>query len=192
MSTEITRMFANPATALKAAEELREEGFDDLFVVNPPGASDVPLSAIAAQIALGRVHLPEAKVYAKGVAAGHALVTVHAAFGSGKLAETILDSHGPVDSGIPHVAPPSMWDEAAPLSSILAMATVIDDPDPMSKIIGIPAVTSGDCSLSEKLGMPLLSDGDMGDKGRIGLPYLMSNPAPLSSMLGLPVLSKRQ
>lgn len=192
MSTEITRMFANPATALKAAEELREEGFDDLFVVNPPGASDVPLSAIAAQIALGRVHLPEAKVYAKGVAAGHALVTVHAAFGSGKLAETILDSHGPVDSGIPHVAPPSMWDEAAPLSSILAMATVIDDPDPMSKIIGIPAVTSGDCSLSEKLGMPLLSDADMGDKGRLGLPYLSNNPTPLSSMLGLPVLSKRQ
>jgi len=147
---------------------------------------------IAAQIALGRVHLPEARVYAKGVAAGHALVTVHAAFGSGKLAETILESHGPVDSGIPHVAPPSMWDEAAPLSSILAMATVIDDPDPMSKIIGIPAVTSGDCSLSEKLGMPLLSDADMGDKGRLGLPYLMSNPAPLSSMLGLPVLSKRQ
>ena len=192
MSHEITRMYANAATAAKAAEELREEGFDDLFVVNPPGASDVPLSAIAAQIALGRVHLPEARVYAKGVAAGHALVTVHAAFGSGKLAETILDSHGPVDSGIPHVAPPSMWDEAAPLSSILAMATVIDDPDPMSKIIGIPAVTSGDCSLSEKLGMPLLSDADMGDKGRLGLPYLMSNPAPLSSMLGLPVLSKRQ
>lgn len=192
MSTEITRMFASPATALKAAEELREEGFDDLFVVNPPSANDVPLSAIAAQIALGRVHLPEARIYARGVAAGHALVTVHATFGRGRLAEVILDQHGPVDSGLAKAPALSMWDEAAPLSSILAMPTVIDDPDPVSRVMGIPAVTSGDCSLSEKLGLPLLKDSDMGDKGRLGLSYLMDNPAPFSSLLGLPVLSKRQ
>lgn len=60
MSTEITRMFANAASAAKAADELREEGFNDVFVVNPPSGSDVPLSAIAAQIAQGHVHLPEA------------------------------------------------------------------------------------------------------------------------------------
>ena len=192
MSTEITRMFANPATALKAAEELREEGFNDLFVVNPPGSADVPQSAIAAQIALGRVHLPDARIYAKGVAAGHALVTVHAAFGSGKLAETVLESHGPVDSGLPQPTVPSMWDEAAPLSSILAVPTVIDDPDPISKIMGLPALTSGTCSFSGMLGMPLLSDGDLGDKGRLGIPFLSGNPTPLSSALGLPVLSRRQ
>ena len=192
MSNEITRMFANAATAAKAADELREEGYDDLFVVNPPAAADVPLSAIAAQIALGRVYLPDARIYAKGVAAGHALVTVHAPFGSGKLAETILESYGPVDSGIAKSDTPSMWDEAAPLSSILAIATVINDPDPMSKIIGIPAVTSGNCSLSGMIGMPLLTDGELGDRGKLGIPFLSSNPTPLSSALGLPLLSKRQ
>ena len=34
MSTEITRMYANAATAAKAASELREEGYDDVFVVS--------------------------------------------------------------------------------------------------------------------------------------------------------------
>lgn len=192
MSTEITRMYASAATAAQVAEELREEGFDDLFVVNPPGGSDVPLSAIAAQIALGRVHLPDARIYAKGVAAGHALVTVHANFGTGKLAEVIMDSHDPVDSGMPKVADPTMWDEAAPLSSVFAMPTLLHDPDPISKVIGIPAVTSGNCSLSGMIGMPLLTEGQMGDRGRLGISYLMNNPAPLSSALGLPLLSKRQ
>lgn len=192
MSHEITRMFANAATAAKAAEELREEGFDDLFVVNPPGTADVPLSAIAAQIALGRVYLPEARIYAKGVAAGHALVTVHAPFGSGRLAEVILDSHDPVDPGLPKAEPEKIWDDAAPLSSAIMLPLLIDDPDPMSKVLGIPTVTSGNCSASGLIGMPLLSDGELGDKGRLGIPFLMNNPAPLSSALGLPLLSKRQ
>ena len=192
MSVEITRMFANAATAAKAASELREEGYDDVFVVTPPAAADTPLSAVAAQIAQGRVLLADAKVYANGVAAGHGLVTVHAPFGSGLLAETILDSHGPVDSGMPKPVRTSMWDDAAPLSSILAIATVIEDPDPMSKVMGIPAVTSGNCSLSGTIGMPLLTSGELGDRGRLGISYLSDNPTPLSSLLGLPVLSKRQ
>ncbi|WP_146256151.1 hypothetical protein [Aestuariivirga litoralis] len=192
MSHEITRMYANAATAAKAAEELREEGFADIFVVNPPGSADVPVSAIAAQIALGHVHLPEARIYAKGVAAGHALVTVHAPFGSGRLAETILASHGPVESGLPQAEPDRIWDDAAPLSSAMMMPLLINDPDPMSKVLGIPAVTSGECSFSEKLGMPLLTNGELGDRGRLGLPFLSNNPTPLSSALGLPVLSKRQ
>jgi hypothetical protein len=192
MSTEITRMYANAATAARAAAELREEGFEDLFVVNPPAAADTPLSAVAAQIALGHVHLPEAKIYAKGVSAGHSLVTVHARFGSGKLAETILDSHGPVDSGLPRAPALHLWDDAAPLSSAMFMPVLLDDPDPVSKVMGIPAVTSGNCSVSGLIGMPLLTDGDMGDRGRFGLPYLSNNPAPLSAMLGLPVLTKKQ
>lgn len=191
MSHEITRMFANAATAAKAADELREEGFDDIHVVSATG-SDVPLSAIAAQIALGRVYLADAKIYAKGVAAGHSLVTVHAPFGSGRVAEHILDQHGPIDSGLPKEPDFHMWDEATPLSSTLAIPVLIDDPDPMSKVLGIPAVTGGNCSVSDMIGMPLLSDSAMGDRGRLGLPYLSSNPAPLSSALGLPLLSKRQ
>ena len=49
MSLEITRMYANAANAAKAAAELREEGFDELFVVNPPAGADVPAITKAIQ-----------------------------------------------------------------------------------------------------------------------------------------------
>lgn len=188
MSQEITRLYATAATAAQAAEELREEGFDDIFVVTPAG-SDVPLSAIAAQITEGRVHLSDARIYAKGVAAGHALVTVHAPFASGKLAETILDGHGPIDSGLPKPPPEILWDEATPLSSALMIPLLIDAPDPISKVIGIPAVTGGNCSLSETIGLPLLTTGEMPDS-RWGMRFLSNNPTPLSSLLGLKVLKE--
>ena len=191
MSHEITRMFANATAAKNAADELREEGYGDINVVSPSG-SDVPVSAIAAQIAQGHVLLADAKIYAKGVAAGHSLVTVHAPFGTGKVAEYILDSHGPIDSGMPKAAPDRIWDEATPFSSTLVLPVLIDDPDPASRAIGIPALTSSDCGLSEAIGMPLLTNGVFGDRGKLGLPFLSNNPTPLSSALGLPLLTKRQ
>lgn len=190
MSFEITRMFASAANAKKAADELREEGFTDIFVVTPPAAQDIPLSAIAAQIAQGRVLLADAKVYAKGVANGGSLVTVHAPFGTGALATNILESHGTIPSGMAVPEPEKIWDEAAPLSSVMYMPTLIDDPTPMSKVMGVSALTSSDCSLSGVLGLPLLKSGAMGDRGRLGISYLMDNPAPLSSLLGLPLLKE--
>jgi hypothetical protein len=194
MSFQITRMFGSAANANAAADELREEGFSDIFVVTPPTASDVPLSAIAAQIAQGRILLADAKVYAQGVAKGGSLVTVYAPFGAGQTATNILESHGTIPSGIAAPQPESMWDEAAPLSSILYMSTKLDDPTPMSKVMGVSALTSSDCSLSGMLGLPMLKSSAMGDRGRLGIRYLMDNPAPLSSLLGLPLLkeSKRK
>jgi len=190
MSHEISRMFASAATANKAAAELREEGFGEVHVVSPPAASDVPLSAIAAQIAQGHVLLADARIYAKGVAAGGSLVTVHAPFGSGVLAETILGSHEPIASGMSTAPDAPMWDDAAPLSSIMYMPVLLNDADPVSKVIGLPAITSGNCSLSETIGLPLLTSSDMPDRGRLGFKYLLNNPTPLSSLLGLPVLKE--
>lgn len=190
MSFQITRMFGSAANANAAADELREEGFSDIFVVTPPTASDVPLSAIAAQIAQGRILLADAKVYAQGVAKGGSLVTVYAPFGAGQLATNILESHGTIPSGISEPKLGSMWDEAAPLSSIIYTPTLLDDPTPMSKVMGVSTLTSSDCSMSGMLGLPLLTRGEMGDRGRLGISYLMNNPAPLSSLLGLPLLKE--
>ena len=75
MSFQITRMFGSAANANAAADELREEGFSDIFVVTPPTASDVPLSAIAAQIAQCRIMLAAAMIYVQGVDEGGSLVT---------------------------------------------------------------------------------------------------------------------
>jgi len=187
MSHEISRMYASAEQAREAAAELGEEGFDEVFVVSPP-AHEVPVSAIAAQIAQGRVHLPDAKIYAEGVARGGTLVTVHAPFASGHKATVILDSYGPIPSGKPEPAPEILWNEATPFSSAMHMALLIDDAAPVSRVIGISPLAGSNCSFSGLIGLPLLSDGSAMPEGRWGMPFLSNNPAPLSSLLGLPLL----
>jgi hypothetical protein len=188
MSSEISRMYGSAADAANAVEELREDGFDEIYVVSPPVGEQPPVSAIAAQIAQGRVWLEDAKVYAKGVAAGHTLVTVHAPFGSGRAITNILEAHNPVDSGIPASEPVTLWDEAAPLSSAMHWPTRIKDPIPASRVAGISPLTHSNWSFSGMIGLSLLSDSGKPMESRIGLPLLSDNPAPLSSMLGLPTI----
>jgi hypothetical protein len=190
MSHEISRMFATAEAARAAAAELAEEGFDDVHVVNPPSSADAPVSAIAAQIALGRVHMPDAKVYAEGVARGGSLVTVHAPFGSGMLATTVLESHGPIDSGMPAAEPPRLWDEATPLSSALAMGVLLNDPAPASRVLGIQPLTGSDCSFSGSIGMPLLSDNPAPLSSLVGMSTLSRSGTPLSSLIGMPTLTR--
>ena len=188
MSHEISRMFATAEHAHSAAAELREDGFDEIYVVSPPAKADTPLSAIAAQIAQGNVLLADAKVYAARVAQGGTLVTVHAPFGTGMLATNILESHDPVASGMPDPAPVKLWDEAAPLSSALMMPLIIDDATPASTVIGLRPLTNSDCSFSGAIGLPLLSDNAAPLSTGLGMGTLSNNPAPLSSLLGLPLL----
>lgn len=190
MSQEISRMYAKATEAEKAVEELREEGFTDVFVVSPPSKPDVPLSAIAAQIAHGRVLLSDARIYAEGVARGGSLVTVHAPFGSGMLATNILESYETVPTGKTEPAPEPVWDEAAPLSSALHIPLLSKDPAPMSRVIGISPLAGSNCSLSGMIGMPLLSDGGPMGNTKWGMPLLSRNPAPLSSLLGMKLLTQ--
>lgn len=188
MSSEISRMYGSAADAQSAVEELREEGFNEIFVVSPPAGEQPPVSAIAALITQGRVWIEDAKIYAKGVAAGHTLVTVHAPFGSGSKISNILDSHNPVASGLPEPEPEVVWDEAAPLSSAMHWPTKLKDPIPASRTIGLSPLTDPDWSFSGMLGLSLLSDSGKPMESRIGFPLLSDNPAPLSSMLGLPTI----
>lgn len=190
MSHEISRMFATAEAARAAAAELAEEGFTDVHVVNPPANSDAPVSAIASQIALGRVLLSDAKVYAAGVAKGKSLVTVHAPFGSGMLATSILESHGPVASGMPDAEPPRMWDEATPLSSALALDVLLRDPTPASRVMGIAPLAGSDCSFSGTIGMPLLSSNPAPLSSLVGMSTLSSKGTPLSSLVGMPLLTR--
>lgn len=194
MSHEITRMFASTADAKSAAADLAEDGFNDVHIVAPP-AEGTPLSAIAAQIAQARVLLADARVYAKGVAAGGTLLTVHAPFGSGVAATRIIESYKTIPTGMPEPAREPMWDDATPFSCVMHMPVLSDDPAPITRYMGIPVLAGSDCSMSAMLGLPLLSGGEsMGNNGRLGLPYLSSKATPLSSLLGLPVLkaSKRK
>jgi hypothetical protein len=190
MSHEVSRMFATAEAARAAAAELAEEGFDDVHVVNPPTNPDAPVSAIAAQIALGRVLLSDAKLYAVGVAKGGSLVTVHAPFGSGMLATSVLESHDPVASGMPDPEPARMWDEATPLSSALQLDVLFRDPTPASRVLGIQPLLDSDSSLSATLGMPLLSSNPAPLSSLIGMSTLSRGGTPLSSLVGLPLLTR--
>jgi hypothetical protein len=190
MSQEITRMFATAEAARNAAAELAEEGFSDVHVVTPPAGGDVPVSAIAAQIAQGYVLLADAKIYAQGVAKGGSLVTVHAPFGSGMAATHILNSHGPIASGMPEPEAPKIWDEAAPFSSAMHMSLLSHDPTPASRYMGIAPLTGSGFNLSGAVGMPLLSDNPMPLSSLFGMTSLSKKAAPLSSMLGLPLLTR--
>lgn len=192
MSHEISRMYATADAARAAAAELAEEGFNDVHIVNPPSNPDAPVSAIAAQIALGRVLLTDAKTYAAGVAKGGSLVTVHAPFGSGMLATSVLDSHGPIASGMPEPTPARMWDEAAPLSSALQIDLFWRDPTPASRVMGIQPLTSSDCSLSGTIGMPLLSDNPAPLSSLVGMSTLSRSGTPLSSLIGMPLLTRNK
>lgn len=193
MSHEITRMFASTADAKSAAADLAEDGFHDVHIVAPP-SGDTPLSAIAAQIAQGRVLLADARIYAKGVAAGGTLLTVHAPFGSGVQATRIIEAYNTIPTGKVEPPLPPMWDDATPFSSVMHMSVLTDDPAVASRYMGIPVLAGSDCSLSSMIGLPLLSGGESMGDGRWGLPFLSSKAAPLSSLLGLPVLkeSKRK
>jgi hypothetical protein len=194
MSHEITRMFASHADAKSAAADLAEDGFDEVFIVAPPADAGVPLSAIAAQIAQGNVLLADARIYAKGVAAGGTLLTVHAPFASGLRATSIIEAYKTIPTGKPEPVKEPMWDDATPFSSVMHMSLLSDDPTPASRFMGIPPLTGSDCSFSSMIGMPLLSGGSSMGEGRWGMPFLSSNATPLSSMLGLPLLkdSKRK
>jgi hypothetical protein len=190
MSHEISRMFATAEAARAAAAELAEEGFGDVHVVNPPSNPDAPVSAVAAQIALGRVLMSDAKLYAEGVAKGGSLVTVHAPFGSGMLATSILESHKPIASGKPEPGPGRMWDEATPLSSAFQIDVLFRDPTPASRVIGVAPLTGSDCSFSGAIGMPLLSDNPAPLSSLVGMSTLSSKSTPLSSLIGMPTLTR--
>ena len=194
MSHEISRMFDSQDSADSAVAELQEEGFDEIHVVHGPAAAKKAVRAtvqdIALQIARGNVHMPDALIYAEGVAKGKSLVTVHAPFGRGLKAQSILESFDPVDSGMPEAEHLPLWDEATPMSSALMMPVLLDDPAPFSKFWNIAPLASNSCYASSVIGLPLLSRSDSPGDSRWGLPFLSSNPAPLSSKLGLPLLTK--
>ncbi len=194
MSFEITRLYANREAAAAAAKELQDEGFDEVRVINPPGANadgSMPATdVVAAWIAEGNILMSDARIYADCVLKGHSLVTVQAAFGRGLAATEILESHGAVASPLPEPEPYTYWDEATPMSSALAIPVLCNDPTPGSRVLGIGPLANPNFSLSSMLGMPLLSDGGDPGEGRWGIKFLSDNPAPLSSMFGLPLLKK--
>lgn len=190
MSDPIVRMYESEKQARDAVAKLQAEGFpeDQIFLVTPQSGGTV--EAIAAAIMAGFVLRSHAKVYAEGVQKGRSLVVVRAAFGHAQEAIDILNSFGPVDTGLDLPKEPSIaWDEAAPLSSALRLPVLLrNSPAPLSRTFGMPPLSKGRTGwLAAMFGE--LVNPHFALSSLLGLGLLSRNPAPLSSLFGLKTVS---
>jgi hypothetical protein len=179
------RMYATAAEASKAFALLEDRGLtreDNKINIVTPGAGSTP-DAVVAAITAGLVPKADARVYAQGIARGHALVSLVAPFGAGRMYEDLLDELGPVDSGVTPEHDGPVWDDAAPFSSMFGWPA-ISKPNPYL-FMGLPAIVRSGRTTSDWLGLPELASNDF---TVFGSPKLSRNPAPFSGLFRLPLL----
>ena len=190
MSQTISRMYASHDQALRAAHDLRTnrlDRFDSVHVVSRDDAPDADADAITASIMKGYVLKAHAKVYAKRIQQGGALVTVHAPFGTAVAAMQILDKYGPIDGGVaePEDRLPA-WDDATPVSCALSLPVLLDNDSSFSKFWSLPLLLTPSATA-----VPKRTHSSAPFTGTFGMALLSNKPTILSSLLGLPVLSRR-
>lgn len=196
MTHTISRMYASKAQATKAFEHLKKLNYINVHMFAAPSANEDGTSApgssvaeIAAQMMKAHILKHQAHEYAERVSKGASLVTVHALFGTALDARTALDSHGPVESGVPEPDYTGyIWDEKTPISSALRLRVLAEQKLPFEKMWGVPSVTKGVVHYSSLLGLPMLSKPGTPLSSALGRNTLSSNKTPFSSRLGLPLL----
>lgn len=205
MREPIVRMYmsANQAQSAVAALHAAQFATGRVHLVTAPEVTEnCSLDDITASVMAGYVLRSRAKVYAERIAEGRSLVVVHAPFGSAGLAIRTLEAFGPTESGWePPAASSRAWDEAAPLSSALAMPVRLNRPTPLSDMLYLPALRKsrpgflGDLyphtlSMSDVFGLPILNAAAAPLSGLLGLKLLKKGAAPLSTMLGLKLIKQ--
>jgi hypothetical protein len=192
MAQTITRMFDTVERANAAAQALqhhRIRAYDEVHVVSAaPGDG---IDAIVEAFARAMVLKSDGRVLAQGVSRGHAVVVVHAPFGTAREAVYRLDEFGPIDSGLSeHVERLPAWDDAAPLSSALNIPVLVGNDDSLSRFFSMPLLIRSGRTTSAAFGFAELKATPSPWTTSLGLPLLSSNPAPLSSLLHMPVLKR--
>jgi hypothetical protein len=186
------------------AHRLRD---NEIFVVRPPLKGERPcLESLVAAIAQCAIMKSEAMIYAKRVARGGTLITVHAPFDLTERVSALLDIRDPVLRSIgPKHYPPLQWDDAAPFSSVMQWPTLFDEPTPFAKFWSVPELADhrflssrrrgrrsrprSPAPLSDRLGLRLLSTSPTPLSSSLGLSLLSDSPTPLSNRMKWPVLS---
>ncbi|MCU0758396.1 MAG: general stress protein [Steroidobacteraceae bacterium] len=166
-------------------------GPDPLPVAGRPEGPEGGLDAERWIAELRRASIPRSQ-WASCLAAvqrGQVLLSLRAPFGTGGIAEDMLDEAGPVPHAIePYRRPllPSHW--AAPFSRILGLPVLIRPGRTTSDALGLPTVTRPGRTTSEAIGMPTLVRRR---RFMLGEPRLHDTAAPFSRAFGLPVLTRR-
>lgn len=219
MTTPVVRVYGTEQQASQAVARLKEYGFaeEGILAVGPaPEGQADSAKAVSSAVRAGFVPQERAKHYADAVRQGQSLVAVRPPFGRGQVAIDILDSLGPVATGLERQGSRISWDVAAPLSSGLrAPALWRGQPTPFSRLTGgqillrgrtfaakYPELTRPEWTFSSRLGLRLLSRNQaprssLSGKAApswtrsLGLPLLASGPTPFSSSLGLGFLTGR-
>ncbi len=185
------RLYADEAKARSAWEELKRRGFADVYLFTPPRRAEGEAPAgdddLLASMLRAYIVRSDAAILARRVSEGASLVTVHAPFTGGVKAETVLQRHGPIDSGIPEPELPRYtWDEESPFSSALRWPLLTKCEHPFEYVSGLPSLAkSGYAS-----GAPVKPDRPAPFSSKLGMPLLSNNPAPFSSFFKIPLLIK--
>jgi len=189
-------MYDSPQKAQEAADALKRNGIweDAVDVVLPPSnGAEASADAIEARIKAAYVIASDAKIYAQGVKRGGSLVIARPGLGTSGKAIALLDSFGPVDSGVADEQEPMLgWDDSAPLSSALSMPTLVAGAAPFSSFISMKTLIDGRSSGSSSFGLPKLADPSSGLSSMIGLPTISRSATPLSSLLHFPTVTSRR
>jgi len=194
----IVRMYASPEQAKLAVAGLRSRGFEQEWINLVTASSTPPASApasaasddpVLSSIMAGYVLKAHAKVYAEEVRRGHALVSIQPRFGTGGMAEQVMDEYDPVESALVIERDDALrlWDDAAPFSSTFALPVLVRATAPFSAFWVLPVITRRFKSLGGALGIPEVIRSS---RYLFGEPTLSRSATPLSSMIGLPLLTK--
>jgi hypothetical protein len=209
MTTPIVRMYETQKKARDAAGKLRKGGFhdDSILLMTPPKGEAVAPGALEGAVTAGFVPANQASVYAEGLQNGRSLVAVRAPFGSGQVATNILESCGPVETGLERPAEPEIpWiDDAMPFSAALRFGAIWSgQAAPFSRLLGIPTqsrartfedkypeLTNPDWTFSSKIGFDLLSHKPSPASVLFGVKSLLDQPTgpTWTRSFGLPLLS---
>lgn len=199
MVQTISRMYATPTQAKRARDELDQQGYQDLHIYTGPVAGEdgavaasPPRADIISALTKAYILKHHAGAYADRIAKGGSLVTVHALFGTALKAKTILDSHDPIESGVPDpVFPAYVWDDNYPMSSALQLPLLTSTKLPFETMWNVSSLTRSKALFSDWLGLPLLSKAATPFSDAASLPLLSASQTPFSSLLGLPVLTSQ-
>jgi len=193
-------MYASPEQASRAVARLRSWGFDqeliNLVTASSTPPANAPASAasddpVLSSILAGYVLKARAKVYAAEVHSGRVLVSVQPPFGTGGMAEEMLDEFDPVESSLVIERPDALplWDDAAPFSSTFQLPVLFKASTPFSNFWVLPVITRRFKSFGALLGV---SEVTRSKWYLFGEPTLSRSGRSFSSMLGLPMLTKRK
>jgi hypothetical protein len=192
MSSLLIRLYDSATQSAKAAQQLAEEGFEHVRHIKAGAGKNANRQKLVEELMSAQIWKSHAETYADRLMKGGALVLVHAPFGSALNAEAVMDQHNPVDKGLPSSTskPDFVWDDAAPLSSVLQMPVLTQVKLPAEVLSGVSSLTKGTAFLSDFFGLRILNRGVHHNETSMGLPLLSKSATPLSSMFGMGTLSK--